>query len=96
MIKPVGDRVLIQLTEQDEKTSGGIILSAGSQDKIKTGIVLGVGEGRTTNDGTVIPCSVKEGDKVLFGQYSGMDLWEQDGEDYYIIADKEIRAVIEE
>ncbi len=96
MIQPVGDRVLIKLTVQEKESSGGIILSAGSLDKILTGDVLAVGEGRTTDTGILIPPTVKVGDKVLFGQYSGLDKWEEDGEDLYIIPDKEIRAIIED
>jgi chaperonin GroES len=96
MIQPVGDRVLIKLTVQEKESSGGIILSAGSLDKILTGVVLAVGEGSRTSYGNLIPPTVKVGDKVLFGQYSGLDKWEEDGEDLYIIPDKEIRAIIED
>ena len=90
MIQPVGDRVLIKLTVQEKESSGG------SLDKILTGDVLAVGEGSRTSYGNLIPPTVKVGDKVLFGQYSGLDKWEEDGEDLYIIPDKEIRAIIED
>jgi len=96
MIKPVADRVLIKLAEIETKTAGGIILSEGAQEKVLTGEVLAVGEGRTTTDGTLIPPSVKVGDTILFGKYAGLDKWEDNGEDLYLIQDQAILGIIEE
>ena len=96
MIKPVADRVLIKVSDIEKTTAGGIILSEGAQEKSLTGEVLAVGEGRTTTDGTLIPPPVKVGDNILFQKYSGLDKWEEDGEDLYLIQDKCIIGIIEE
>ena len=96
MIQPTQDRVLIRLTEQEKESSGGIILSAGALEKIKTGIILAVGEGSRMANGKLIPISVKVGDKVLFGQYTNMEKYEEDGEELYILPEKGVIAVIED
>jgi|TARA_R110000787_G_scaffold43286_2_gene106262 chaperonin GroES len=96
MIQPVGDRVLIQLAEQEKESSGGIILSAGAIDRIKTGVILAVGEGSRTSYGNLIPISVKVGDTVLFSQFTNMEKFEDNGEEFYILPEKGVMAVLED
>tara|TARA_R110002126_G_scaffold62497_3_gene160906 strand:+ start:2163 stop:2456 length:294 start_codon:yes stop_codon:yes gene_type:complete len=96
MIQPVGDRVLIQLAEQEKESSGGIILSAGAIDRIKTGVILAVGEGSRMANGKLVPISVKVGDTVLFSQFTNMEKFEDNGEEFYILPEKGVMAVLED
>jgi chaperonin GroES len=96
MIQPVGDRVLIQLAEQEKESSGGIILSAGALDRIKTGVILAVGEGSRMANGKLVPINVKVGDKVLFSQFTNMEKFEDKGEEFYILPEKGVMAVLED
>ena len=72
--KPLHDRVLIEVLENIEKTSGGIIIPDSAQEKPQEGKVVAVGGGAKTDDGKLIPMDVKVGDKVLFGKWSGTEV----------------------
>lgn len=93
-LKPLGDRVIIKQDEAEEKTASGIILTSSSKEKPQRGKVVAVGAGKTTDDGTVIPVPVKEGDTVVYGRYGGQDIT-VDGEDYVILRAEDIYAVVE-
>mgnify|MGYP000949119573 CR=1 FL=1 len=92
MIKPIGDRVLIKINEAEEKTKGGIVLPDAAKERPHEGTVIAVGSGKRAKDGTIIPFTVKVGDNVIFGKYSGNDI-ELDGEKYKILAEDEILAI---
>jgi chaperonin GroES len=91
-IQPLGDRVLIQPLEAEEKTKGGIILPDTAKEKQQEGKVVAVGKGRV-EDGKVVAIEVKVGDKVLYGKYSGTEI-KVDGEDMLIVKEEDILAIV--
>lgn len=92
-VKPLQDRVLVKRLDENTKTAGGIIIPDTAKEKPSEGIVEAVGPGMVTPEGKVIPMSVKVGDKVLFGKWSGTEI-KVKGEDRLIIKEPEILAVI--
>ncbi len=94
-IRPLHDRVLVRRLEEMNKTKGGIIIPDNAKEKPSEGIVEAVGNGFVAEDGKIVPMSVKVGDKVLFGKWSGNEI-KVLGEDRLIIKESEILAVIEE
>ena len=93
VIKPLGDRVLIERLEADEVTPGGIVLPDSAKEKPKRGTVVAVGDGRELDSGEKAPCQVSLGDTVLFGSYAGTEI-KVDGEDYLLMSEDEILAII--
>ena len=93
MIKPLVDRVLIKMCEAEETTKSGIILSSGSQEKPQIAEVIEVGPGGVV-DGEKVEMQVKKGDKVITSKYSGTEIKYQ-GEEYIIVKQSEILAVVE-
>lgn len=95
-IKPLGDRVLVApLDDSSEKTKSGIIIpDTVSKEKSEQGKVIAVGEGRRTDDGKLIPMSVKKGQTILFSKY-GPDEVKVDGKEYFIISESNILAILE-
>jgi chaperonin GroES len=73
-IKPLGNRVVVEPIEQEEVTSGGIVLPETAKEKPQKGTVLAIGPGDRDEDGKRIPMDVKEGDTVLFAKYSGTEI----------------------
>lgn len=94
-VRPLGDRVLVKRLEEEEKTKGGIIIPDTAKEKPQQGKIVAVGNGRTTEDGKVIPLNVKVGEKVLFQKYAGSDI-KIEGEDYLILREEEILGIIED
>jgi chaperonin GroES len=94
-LNPLHDRVVVKRIEADTKTSTGIIIPDNVAEKPDQGIVLAVGVGRRTEAGTLVPMSLKENDKVLFGKFAGQTVKIQ-GEEVLILSEEEIYAVIEE
>ena len=94
MIKPLGTRVLVKREEERNVTESGIVLPVESDKKSKIAKVIAVGDGKTS-EGKEIKLSVKVGDKVLLGEYGGNDITYKD-EDYTIIDENEILAIIKE
>ena len=92
-IKPLADRVLIKPSEEKERTKGGIVLPDTAKEKPQEGEVIAVGEGKRTDDGKLIPLTVKVGDRVLYGKYSGTEIT-VDGEEYLIVREDDILAII--
>jgi chaperonin GroES len=93
--KPLGARVLAKRADEEEqKSSGGIIIPDTAKEKPQRGTVVAVGTGKTKDDGTRIPMDVKEGDEVLFGKYAGKEV-KIDGVEYLILEDDEILGVVE-
>ena len=73
MLKPLGDRILVQVDEEKEQTVGGIVLANNAKEKPQTGEVVAVGDGAQTPDGKIIPLNIKKGDKVLYDKYAGSE-----------------------
>jgi chaperonin GroES len=94
-LNPLHDRVVVKRIGADTQTAGGIIIPDNVAEKPDQGIVLAVGQGRRTSEGTLIPVSLKENDKVLFGKFAGQAVKIQ-GEELLILSEEEIYAVIEE
>ena len=90
--KPLHDRVLIEVLNNLEKTSGGIIIPDSAQEKPQEGKVVAVGGGAKTEDGKLIPMDVKVGDKVLFGKWSGTEI-KIDGKEYSIMNESVLMAL---
>ena len=94
-LKPLGDRVLIKPVVEEEKSKGGILLpDTISKEKPQAGEILAVGPGATNKDGKIVPMTVKKGDKVVYAKYSGTDIKDDDDEDYLILSEKDILAIV--
>ncbi len=92
-IKPLADRVVIKMTEAEETTKSGIILTAGAKEKPQIAEVVAVGPGVIEN-GTKIPMEVKVGDKILVSKYSGTEV-KVDGVEYTILKQSDVLAIVE-
>jgi len=92
-IKPLSDRVLVQPDAAEEKTESGIIIPDTAKEKPQRGTVVAAGPGKVEN-GTKIDISVKKGDKILYGKYSGTEL-SLDGEEYLIMRESDILGIVE-
>jgi chaperonin GroES len=93
-LKPLHDKVLVKRTEEEETSSGGIILSGSAKEKPSQGEVIAVGPGKKSDSGDVTPVNVKAGDIVIFGQYGGNEI-KLDGEDYLILSESDIFGIVE-
>ncbi len=91
-VKPLADRVIVKPLEAEERTIGGIIIPDNAKEKPQKGEVTAVGEGKYEN-GTKIPMSLKVGDKVLYGKYSGTEV-KIDGADLLIMRESDVLAVL--
>lgn len=94
-VKPLGDRILVEVLESEEKTKGGIILPDSAKQEKTEGKVVAVGAGKTLDSGKVQPVEVKKGDKVLFGKWGGDDI-EIGGKKHKIIKSDEVLAILED
>ena len=95
IIKPLSDHILIEPRKPEEKTSGGIFLpDTVDKDKSEQGIVIAVGPGKKTDDGKIVPVSVRAGDKVLFTKYGPNEI-KVDGKEYLMASESDILAIIE-
>ena len=92
-VRPLHDRVLIKRVEEQETVRGGIIIPDSAKEKPQEGEVVAVGSGKRLEDGKVIPLEVKEGDRVLFGKYSGTEI-KVEGIDYLILREDEILGIL--
>jgi chaperonin GroES len=93
-IRPLQDRLLVKRIEEEEKTKGGIIIPDTAKEKPQEGRIIAVGPGKTGKDGQVTPLSVKTGDRILFGKYSGTEI-KLEGEEHLIIREDDVLAVLE-
>ena len=91
--RPLHDRVLVRRIEQDEKTTGGIIIPDTAQEKPTEGEVLAVGSGVRDENGELQPLDVKAGDRILFGKWSGTEV-ELDGDELLIMKESDIMGVL--
>ena len=91
--KPLHDRVLVRRVESEEKTAGGLIIPDSAKEKPAEGEIVAVGEGARKDNGELIAMSVKEGDKVLFGKWSGTEV-SLDGKELLIMKESDILGII--
>jgi chaperonin GroES len=92
-IKPLADRVVVKPVEEQEQKSGSIIIPDTAKEKPMKGEVISVGPGKISENGVKVEMSVKKGDKVLYGKYSGTEVT-IDGVDYLIMRESDIFAII--
>ncbi len=92
-IKPLADRVVVEAAAAEEKSSGGIILPDTAQEKPQQGTVVAVGPGKASDAGTIVDMTVKSGDKVLYGKYSGTEV-NHEGKEYLIMRESDILAIL--
>ena len=94
MIKPVADRILIKMIENEETTKSGIILSGGAKEKPQVAEVIEVGPGITNIEGKEVKMYIKKGDRVIVSKYAGTEI-KYEGEDYIIVKQDDILAIVE-
>ena len=92
-VKPLGDRVLVKPLEGQEKTKGGIVIPDTAKEKPQEGKVISVGKGKVSDDGKLTPLEIKEGDKILYGKYSGTEVT-IDNEELIILHESDILGII--
>ncbi len=91
--RPLADRIVVKRLEQEEKTKGGIIIPDTAKEKPIEAVVVAVGNGKLLKNGKLRPLSVKEGDKILLGKYSGTEV-KLDGDEHVILREDDILAVV--
>lgn len=93
-LRPLNDRVIIKRVEEEAISAGGIVLPDSAKEKPSRGEVVAVGNGAHNSNGDIQPMSVKVGDKVFFGKYSGTEV-EVDGEELLVMREDDIIAIVE-
>ncbi|WP_391117761.1 co-chaperone GroES [Psychrobacillus sp. L3] len=93
MLRPLGDRIVIELIEAEEKTASGIVLPDSAKEKPQEGKVIAVGTGRVLENGTRVELDVKEGDRIIFSKYAGTEVKYENNE-YLILRESDVLAVI--
>ncbi|GAA5534423.1 co-chaperone GroES [Deinococcus metallilatus] len=95
MLKPLGDRVLVEIIEDTEqKTAGGLYVPDTAKEKSQRGKVIAVGNGKLLDNGTRVPLDVKEGDTVYFAKYGGTEV-SLDGKNYSLLNERDVLAIVE-
>jgi chaperonin GroES len=94
LLKPLGDRLVIEVIEEESKTASGIVLPDSAKEKPQEGRVLAVGHGRVTESGERVVPEVKENQKIIFSQYAGTEV-KYDGKELLILRESDVLAVIE-
>ncbi len=92
-IQPLGDHVLVEPEDAEERSKGGIVIPDTAKEKQQKGRVAAVGKGRANDEGEITPLEVKENDKILYGRYSGTEI-KIDGTDYLILREEDILGII--
>ena len=93
-LKPLGDRIIVQALEAEEKTAGGIILPDAAKEKPTRGKIIAVGPGKLLDSGKTVPMEVKSGDEVYYGRYAGTEV-KVGSEEYVILRQDDVLAVVE-
>ncbi len=92
-LTPLHDRILVRRVEEEETTRGGIVIPDTAKDKPQEGEVIAVGKGKINEEGKIRPLDVKEGDRILFGKYSGSEI-KLDGEEFVIMREDEVLGIL--
>ena len=93
-VRPLHDRIIVLRIDEGEQKIGGIIIPDTAKEKPQQGKVIAAGKGKVKDDGKVVPMDVKKGDLILFGKYGGQEI-KLDGQEYLIMREEEVLAVIE-
>lgn len=94
MLRPLGDRIIIELVESEEKTASGIVLPDSAKEKPQEGRVVAVGTGRVLENGERVALEVSEGNRIIFSKYSGTEV-KYEGKEYLILRENDILAIVE-
>jgi chaperonin GroES len=94
LLRPLGDRIIIELVESEEKTASGIVLPDSAKEKPQEGRVVAVGTGRVLENGERVALEVSEGNRIIFSKYSGTEVKYQ-GAEYLILRENDILAIVE-
>ncbi len=92
-LKPLGDKVIVEIIEEPQQTASGIILPDSAKEKSQRGKILAVGSGKLLDNGTRVPLELKVGDTVLFAKYGGTEV-AIDGKDLMIMSERDIHAIV--
>lgn len=95
MLRPIGDRIIVEVVSEEEKTAGGIILPDTAKEKPQEGKVIAVGTGRILENGQKVELEVKVGDRVIFSKYGGTEV-KHKGKEYLILRESDVHAIVEE
>ena len=90
-VQPLEDRIIVKALEQEQKTSGGIIIPDNAKEKPQKGEVVAAGPGKTSDKGVKIEMNLKKGDQILYGKYSGTEV-KIDGDEYLIMRESDVLA----
>jgi len=93
LLKPLGDRIIIELVELEEKTASGIVLPDTAKEKPQEGKVIAVGTGRVLDNGERVALEVSVGDSIIFSKYAGTEV-KYEGNEYLIVRENDILAII--
>lgn len=93
-LRPLGTKVVVEPSEKEEKTAGGIVLPDTAKQKSIEGKVIAVGKGRTLDDGTVVPLGVSVGQTVIYSKYGGTEI-KLEGKEYVVLDEDQIYAIKE-
>ena len=93
-IRPLYDRIVVKRIEEQETKIGGLFIPDSAKEKPQEGEVVAVGKGKRLEDGKLVPLELKQGDRILFGKYSGSEI-RLDGQEYLIMREDEVLGVLE-
>ncbi|MGP4082619.1 co-chaperone GroES [Pseudalkalibacillus sp. R45] len=93
MLKPLGDRIIVELVEGEETTASGIVLPDSAKEKPQEGKIVAVGTGRVTDNGEKVALEVTEGDTVIYSKYAGTEVKYQ-GKEYLILRESDVLAIV--
>ncbi|MCF6411493.1 co-chaperone GroES [Pseudalkalibacillus salsuginis] len=93
MLKPLGDRIIVELLESEETTASGIVLPDSAKEKPQEGKVVAVGTGRITDNGEKVALEVTEGDSIIYSKYAGTEVKYQ-GKEYLILRESDVLAIV--
>lgn len=93
-LKPLHDRIIVKPLEAEEMTKGGIVLPETAKEKPQEGKVVAVGKGKLKENGEIQPMELKKGDVVLYGKYSGTEISTKTGEEFLIMKEEDVFAVV--
>lgn len=92
-LKPLGDKVVVEVIEEPQTTAGGIVLPDTAQEKSQRGKVLAVGSGKLLDNGERVPLEVSEGDTIVFAKYGGTEI-SLDGQELMILSERDVHAIV--
>ena len=92
-LKPLADRIVVKQLDAQEKTKSGLVLPDSAKEKPQEAKVIAVGTGRLLDDGAIKPLEIKNGDRVLYGKYSGTEV-SIEGQDYLILREEDVLAIV--